>query len=236
MSSPILLILGAGPNIGAHVAKAFTAQGYRVALASRKPPSSDSDIGSSLHVTVDLTKPETVAPAFETIKSKLGAPPSVVVYNAALFPGSDADDPLANFDLDSYQAGLNVNVTSVIFSLQQAVKGFKSLEGSDHSKTFILTGNFLNKHVLPGMLPFGLTKAAGAYAIWNLAEAKPYEKDGVKFYFADERQSSGAPAGKAVSGPAAAEEYWKLAARKDQGPWLHTFVKGEGYKDFSASE
>lgn len=58
----------------------------------------------------------------------------------------------------------------------------------------------------------------------------------LRFYFADERQSSGASAGRAVSGPAAAEEYWKLAGRKDQGPWLYTFVKGEGYKDFSASE
>jgi len=38
--------------------------------------------------------------------------------------------------------------------------------------------------------------------------------------------------GLAVDGPAAAEEYLKLAERKDQGPWLYTFVKGEGYKDF----
>lgn len=152
-------------------------QGYRVALASRKPLS--VDVGSSLHVTVDLTKPETVAPAFETVKDKLGASPSVVVYNAALFPGNDAADPLATFDLDAYHDGLNVNATSVILALQQAVKGFKTL-GPDHSKTFILTGNFLNRKVLPGMLSFGLSKAAGAYAIWNLAETKPYEKDGVK--------------------------------------------------------
>jgi len=163
-------------QIGANVAKNFASQGYRVALGSRKAP---KDTTSDLHVPVDLSKPETVAPAFETITSKLGAPPSVVVYNAALFPGSDAADPLAHFDLDSFTAGLNVNATSVIFALQQAVKGFKTL-GAEHSKTFILTGNFLNKHVLPGMLPFGLTKAAGAYAIWNLAETKPYEKDGVK--------------------------------------------------------
>ncbi|KAK5057496.1 hypothetical protein LTR84_011496 [Exophiala bonariae] len=233
MSSPILFIIGAGPNIGAHVAKAFAAQGYRIALASRKKP--NFTVESSIHVSVDLTKPETVAPAFEEVRAQLGASPSVVVYNAAAFPPNDAADPLGSFDLASYRSALDVNATSVIYAAQQAVAGFKTLDGPDHSRTFILTGNFLNRRVLPGMLPFGLTKSAGAYVIWNLAETKAYEKDGVKFYFADERQSSGASAGKAVSGPAAAEEYWKIATQKTQGPWLHTFVKDEGYKDFNGS-
>ena len=132
-----------------------------------------------MHVTVDLTRPETVAPAFDQVREKLGASPSVVVYNAAAFPPNDVADPLGSFDLASYHSALNVNATSVIYAAQQAVKGFKSL-GAEHSKTFILTGNFLNKNVLPGMLPFGLTKSAGAYVIWNLAETKAYEKDGVK--------------------------------------------------------
>lgn len=55
-----------------------------------------------------------------------------------------------------------------------------------------------------------------------------------RFYYADQRQSSGESAGMAISGPAAAEEYWTLVGKKSQGPWLHTFVKGEGYKDFYA--
>lgn len=80
-TAPILLILGAGPNIGAHVAKAFAAKGYKVATASRRtPPESDY-----LHVPVDLSKPESVPGVFETVKAKLGAAPSVVVYNGMLF-------------------------------------------------------------------------------------------------------------------------------------------------------
>ena len=57
---------------------------------------------------------------------------------------------------------------------------------------------------------------------------------GCRFYYADERVSSGAPVFKDISGPAAAEEYVRLAEQKEQGPWLDTFVKGEGYKDFEA--
>lgn len=113
------------------------------------------------------------------MREKLGASPSVVVYNAAVFPPNDAADPLGSFDLASYHNALAVNSTSVLLAAQHAVRGFRSL-GPDHSKTFILTGNILNKKTIPGMLPFGLTKSAGAYVIWNLAETKPYEKDGVK--------------------------------------------------------
>ena len=79
MAPPVLLILGAGPNIGLHVSKAFAAKGYKVALASRKAPTVDGD--HAIHVPVDLSKPETVAGVFETVKEKLGASPSVVVYN-----------------------------------------------------------------------------------------------------------------------------------------------------------
>lgn len=35
-----------------------------------------------------------------------------------------------------------------------------------------------------------------------------------------------------IDGPAAADEYLSLIEQKVQGPWLHTFIKGKGYKDF----
>lgn len=58
----------------------------------------------------------------------------------------------------------------------------------------------------------------------------------VRFYFADERTPEGKPVGMKVDGPGAAEEYWNLVERKDQGPWLYSFVKGQGYVDFEASK
>lgn len=61
------------------MAKSFAAKGYRIALASRKPPS--FDVKDSLHVTVDLAKPADVPNIFDTVKQKWGASPSVVVYN-----------------------------------------------------------------------------------------------------------------------------------------------------------
>ena len=54
-----------------------------------------------------------------------------------------------------------------------------------------------------------------------------------RFYYADERNADGSPMLKGVNGEAAAVQYLSLAEDKQQGPWLLTFVKGSGYKDFS---
>jgi hypothetical protein len=39
-----------------------------------------------------------------------------------------------------------------------------------------------------------------------------------------------------IGGETAAEEYFRLAEREDQGPWHFTYVKGLGYKNFEGKE
>ena len=79
----ILLILGAGPNVGAKVAQKFTSTGYRVAIASRTgaevPPST-----AALSIAADLADPPSIHSVFEEVRAKLGEP-SVVVYNGVFF-------------------------------------------------------------------------------------------------------------------------------------------------------
>jgi NAD(P)-dependent dehydrogenase (short-subunit alcohol dehydrogenase family) len=77
-TSPVVLILGAGPNIGQSVARAFAAKGYRVAVASRKATSTPGQ----LHIPSDFSNPSAVGTAFAKVKEALGIP-SVVVYNGA---------------------------------------------------------------------------------------------------------------------------------------------------------
>ena len=78
-TSPIVLILGAGPNIGQSVARAFAAKCYRVAVASRKATGTPDQ----LHIPSDFSNPSAVAAAFAKAKEALGIP-SVVVYNGVL--------------------------------------------------------------------------------------------------------------------------------------------------------
>ena len=70
MSSPVILLLGAGPNIGHGIAKKFASQGYKVAVASR---SGGGAAGTDwLGVKVDFTQPSSVKTVFDEVKSKLG--------------------------------------------------------------------------------------------------------------------------------------------------------------------
>lgn len=78
-NSPIALILGAGSNIGQHVATAFAAKGYKLALAARSLKEEDST-PNILHIQSDFSDPESVLKAFARVKSQFGLP-SVVIYN-----------------------------------------------------------------------------------------------------------------------------------------------------------
>ena len=75
----VALILGSGPNVGRHVSRAFTAKGYKVALASRSLKKEDNVPGQT-HFQVDLSDPSSVPDLFTRVNEKLGFP-DVVVYN-----------------------------------------------------------------------------------------------------------------------------------------------------------
>ena len=66
--APVILILGAGSNVGAAVAKLFSDKGYKVALASRRSTTGSNSDGA-FNVHVDLAKPVTVPEAFATVTS-----------------------------------------------------------------------------------------------------------------------------------------------------------------------
>lgn len=78
-TSPIVLILGAGPKVGWPAAKAFASQGYKVAVAARSLKEADST-EDQLHIRSDFANPDDVVNAFTKVKEALGIP-SVVVYN-----------------------------------------------------------------------------------------------------------------------------------------------------------
>jgi NAD(P)-dependent dehydrogenase (short-subunit alcohol dehydrogenase family) len=82
-SQPVILILGAGPNIGQHVSLAFAATGYAVALASRRSKAHDADDAAThAQYEFDLSNPSAMSDLFAKVTHELGVP-SVVVYNGA---------------------------------------------------------------------------------------------------------------------------------------------------------
>lgn len=77
--SPVILILGAGPNIGQAVARTFASKGYKVALASRSLVEADST-DNQLNIKSDFSNTDDVVNAFKKVNKVFGIP-SVVVYN-----------------------------------------------------------------------------------------------------------------------------------------------------------
>lgn len=79
MSNPVLLILGAGPGIGLSSAKAFAAQGYKVALTSKSRPEGVDEDGY-LNLRLDLSDTQGIIDVFAKVREGLGIP-HVVIFN-----------------------------------------------------------------------------------------------------------------------------------------------------------
>lgn len=76
--SPVVLILGAGPNIGQAAARTFASKGYRVAVASRSAKEAEST-DHQLKISGDFSKADDVVNIFAKVKELLGIL-SVVIY------------------------------------------------------------------------------------------------------------------------------------------------------------
>lgn len=174
MSKPIAFIIGAGKNIGAGVANALQSKGYRVALAARSHKQDDST-GDRLHLSVDLSNPDSVAPAFTSIRKQWGEP-AVVFYNAAAAHFTSESDPFATSVAD-YALDLTINNTSLYAAIKESVAGFDKLDSSV-PKAFLYTGNILNTKTMPGLLTLGVGKSASAHVV-ELADSV-YRKKGYK--------------------------------------------------------
>ena len=79
-TTKVILILGAGPNIGESIASKFIEGGYKVAVAARSLPNHLSADGRLLKIKVDLIDPTSVPNVFKVTLDHLG-PPNVVIYN-----------------------------------------------------------------------------------------------------------------------------------------------------------
>ena len=169
-ANPVVLILGAGPRIGASVADKFASNGYQVAVASRSGSGTKTAKGY-LSLKADFAKPDSIPVLFDAVKTEFHTVPTVVVYNAAtLTPPPDKDSALS-IPAESVAADLSVNTVSPYVAAQQAISGWETLP-KETKKTFIYTGNIQNVLVIPMpmMLDLGMGKSATAYWI-GLADA-----------------------------------------------------------------
>lgn len=79
------LIVGAGPGLGASLARAFSRDGMQVLMAARQPDTLKAacDELKVEALRCDATDPADVAALFDAATARFGAAPEVVVYNAS---------------------------------------------------------------------------------------------------------------------------------------------------------
>ncbi|GKZ77787.1 hypothetical protein AnigIFM56816_000570 [Aspergillus niger] len=217
-SVPVVLVFGAGKNVGLSVTRKFSAEGWKVVTVSRNP-SKELKGAADLTITADLTDPSSVDGIFDRVEREFGTP-HVVVYNV-----SAAD----------IQADLSVNTVSAYaaaFRLARSISNSNTLPSSDlaaaqtgATPAFIYTGNMMNTQLFPVGMSLGMGKNATAYFI----ETAAHTYQGlIRFYYADERNEKGKSVMSNISGETHAQFYWDLANRKEQGAWAPTFVRVHG--------
>lgn len=177
-ANPVVLILGAGPRIGASVAEKFASIGYKVAIVSRKGTGTKTDKGF-LSLQADFAKPDSIPALFDAVKTEFHTSPSVVIYNAAALTDPPDKDSVLSIPAESVALDLNVNTISPYVAGQQAVIGWETLP-KETKKTFIYTGNITNVSILPMPLFLDLGMGKSASAFWIGVAAATYSAQGFR--------------------------------------------------------
>jgi NAD(P)-dependent dehydrogenase (short-subunit alcohol dehydrogenase family) len=166
-TSPVALILGAGPRIGLSVAKQLSSQGYRIVIVSRSGSGASTTlIDGVLSLKADFTKPDSIPALFSAVEKEFHSLPSVVVYNAGARTVPPIDGNMFSNSAENLVSDFNVNVLSAYIAAQQAVIGWQTLP-KEVKKTFIYTGNIMNTTIIPmaAAVNLGIGKSASSYWI-----------------------------------------------------------------------
>ncbi len=115
------LIIGAGPGLGASLARAFTGGcGMRVAVAARRaePLEAIAAETGAAPLVVDASSGAAVAALFDAAALALGGAPDVVVYNAS----QRVRGPFVEVDAEAVARAVDVTAIAAFRVAQQAVR------------------------------------------------------------------------------------------------------------------
>lgn len=153
-----LLLVGAGPGLGAAVARRFAQGGYRVTLVARSIGGLDrlasdlADTGADVEtISVDASDPEDLGARLGAIYRGNGAP-GLIVYNAVM----GAPDHLLSSSVAHLHTAYAVDVIGAIVVAQVAAPAMRAAGFG----TILMTGGGFADHPIPGLATVSLGKAA----------------------------------------------------------------------------
>jgi NAD(P)-dependent dehydrogenase (short-subunit alcohol dehydrogenase family) len=115
------LVIGAGPGVGASLARRFAAAGLKVAIAARSAPSLAeiaAETGAEAFAA-DATDPASVEKLFAAAEARIGEI-DVVVYNV----GARIRGPLAELDPQAVRQAFDLNAFGGFLAAREAARRF----------------------------------------------------------------------------------------------------------------
>jgi NAD(P)-dependent dehydrogenase (short-subunit alcohol dehydrogenase family) len=201
-------VIGAGPGIGAAVARRLSREGLAVGVIARSRATIDGTLSGlsgpeSLGLTADVTDEVALRDALDRLVERLGIP-RVLVYNAALIQADTPGELSAGQQLDSYA----VNVVGAITAVSHVAPRMVASGGG----TVLLTGG------MPEPVPEVTSLSLGKAGVRALAEilAKTYEPGGV--HVATVTVAGAVSPGGTFDPDEIAERYWEIH-RQAPGSW-----------------
>jgi short-subunit dehydrogenase len=210
-----LLLVGAGPGLGAAVARRFAAGGYGVTLVARSPErlrdlaGTLAGTGATIStIAADVSDPDALGARMRKLYAANGAP-GVIVYNAVM----GAPDRLLSSSAAHLQAAYCVDVIGAIVVAQAAAPALRAAG----SGTILVTGGGFADHPIPALASVSLGKAALRSAATMLGA--DLEPDGIRV--ATLTIAGQIAAGTSFDPERIAERYWEVVHL--DGPWQAEF-------------
>ncbi|MHA2787560.1 SDR family NAD(P)-dependent oxidoreductase [Corynebacterium sp. S7] len=220
LDSNRLLVIGAGPGLGASIAKRFAREGFAVTLAARTPKNLDPIVAELTDMGADGDTLQVDAANISGFEAELQRyaqhrAPGVVVYNVAKFvPNRILETPLAE-----QAAAYNTDVLGAIAAAQ--VLSPAMVEAG--RGTFIITGGGFGHHPSPEYATLSIGKAGvlATSAILH-AELAPHNVHATSVTV----HGAIAP-GTAFDPDTIAETYWQLHTQPAEEWTAETLFSGE---------
>jgi NAD(P)-dependent dehydrogenase (short-subunit alcohol dehydrogenase family) len=172
----VAVVTGAGTGIGRAVTLALLQDGYRVALAGRRPgPLEDTAAesgraGQTLVAPTDVTDEGAVLALFARVKERFGRV-DLLFNNAGVFvPGFEIDE----LTLEQWNAMVNVNLTGAFLCAREA---FRAMKAQRPRGGRIINNGSISAHApRPKSVPYTATKHAIHGLTKSLAlDGRPYD-------------------------------------------------------------
>jgi NAD(P)-dependent dehydrogenase (short-subunit alcohol dehydrogenase family) len=157
-----LLLVGAGPGLGAAVARRFAREDYRLTLVARSEPAVAHELANASAVRADAGDAAALRVALAPLFAAPDAP-GVVIYSAALLEPGD----LLSVNAEQLAHAYAVDVIGAVITAQVAVPAMRSAGGG----TLLFTGGGFADALPEGLATLSLGKVALRAAATMLARS-----------------------------------------------------------------